>query len=96
MHHGKYGIKLASDAYVMNPLEAYYKNKQVLITGHTGFKGSWLCEWLLELGANVTGASLPPNTTPSLFEQLQLQKRVKHHIVDIRDSDEIITLIEDI
>ena len=63
-----------------------YKNKQVLVTGHTGFKGSWLCEWLLALGAEVHGLALPPPTKPSLFRQLKLAKRIKSHTVgDIRD-----------
>ena len=63
-----------------------YKNKKVLVTGHTGFKGSWLCEWLLALGAEVHGLALPPPTKPSLFNQLRLAKRIKSHTIgDIRD-----------
>ena len=45
----------------------FYKNKRVLITGHTGFKGSWLCQILIGVGASVTGYSLEPPTSPSLF-----------------------------
>jgi len=57
-----------------------------LVTGHTGFKGSWLCEWLLALGAEVHGLALPPPTRPSLFSQLRLAKRIKSHTIgDIRD-----------
>jgi len=63
-----------------------YKGKKVLVTGHTGFKGAWLCEWLLSLGAEVHGLALPPPTKPSLFNQLKLAKRIKSHTVgDIRD-----------
>lgn len=62
-----------------------YHGKRVLVTGHTGFKGSWLCEWLLALGAEVTGLALPPPTKPALFEQLGLAARLKHRIGDIRD-----------
>ena len=62
-----------------------YQGKTVLITGHTGFKGAWLCEWLLMLGARVVGIALPPNTQPALFDQLGLADRVEHHILDIRD-----------
>ena len=63
-----------------------YRNKKVLVTGHTGFKGSWLCEWLLALGAEVHGLALPPPTKPSLFNQLRLARRIKSHIIgDIRD-----------
>lgn len=62
-----------------------YAGKRVLVTGHTGFKGSWLCEWLLSLGAEVTGLALPPPTQPSLFEQLGLASRLRHVNGDIRD-----------
>lgn len=62
-----------------------YRGKRVLVTGHTGFKGSWLCEWLLALGAEVTGLALPPATRPALFEQLGLETRLHHRIGDIRD-----------
>jgi CDP-glucose 4,6-dehydratase len=57
----------------------------VLVTGHTGFKGSWLCEWLLQLGAEVHGIALEPDTNPSLFRQLGLAQRLKHTIADIRN-----------
>lgn len=62
-----------------------YKGKRVLLTGHTGFKGSWMAEWLLSLGAEVTGFALPPPTTPSLFDQLGLAKRLRHIEGDVRD-----------
>ncbi len=62
----------------------FYRNKRVLITGHTGFKGSWLSEWLLLLGAYPIGYSLEPETSPALFEQLNLEKRMGHQIADIR------------
>lgn len=64
-----------------------YRGKTVLVTGHTGFKGAWLSEWLLMLGARVVGVALPPNTQPALFEQLKLADRLEHHILDIRDGD---------
>src|SRR4029079_10004919 len=63
-----------------------YAGKKIFLTGHTGFKGAWLSEWLLALGAQVTGFSLPPNTKPSLFEQLGLRKRLTHIENDIRDA----------
>lgn len=74
-------------------LEASYSGKTVLVTGHTGFKGSWLCEWLLELGARVVGAALEPNTTPSLFEQLKLADRMEHHLLDIRNVEALAELV---
>ena len=68
-----------------------YKNKRVLITGHTGFKGSWLCEWLLALGAEVHGYSLPPPTRPSIFNQLKLAKRIQSHTIgDVRDLPAVV------
>lgn len=70
-----------------------YRNQRVLVTGHTGFKGSWLCEWLLRLGADVTGYALPAPTRPALFEQLSLASRMRHVVGDVRDSDELRQLI---
>ncbi|MEN8724760.1 MAG: CDP-glucose 4,6-dehydratase [Lentimonas sp.] len=66
-----------------------YWGKRVLVTGDTGFKGSWLCEWLLSLGAEVFGIGLEPNTTPSLFEELKLSQRIHHRICDIRDASAV-------
>lgn len=63
-----------------------FAGKKVCVTGHTGFKGSWLCEWLLLLGADVTGLSLEPPTQPALFEQLGLKKRLTHQHGDINDA----------
>ena len=62
-----------------------YRSKRVFVTGHTGFKGSWLTQWLLELGADVTGYALPPPTKPSMFEQIGLQGKIKHIVGDVRD-----------
>ncbi len=64
---------------------SFYKNKKVLITGHTGFKGSWLSEILHYLGAEVTGYGLLPNTTPSLFEICNTNSKLNSIIGDIRD-----------
>lgn len=72
-----------------------YAGKKVFVTGHTGFKGSWLCEWLLSLGAEVTGYSLAPNTKPALFDQLKLKSRLHHIIGDIRDLPKLRRAIQD-
>ncbi|MBK8742593.1 MAG: CDP-glucose 4,6-dehydratase [Betaproteobacteria bacterium] len=62
-----------------------YKGKRVFITGHTGFKGSWLSEWLLMLGAEVTGYSIRVNEGPDHFTDLGLEGRIRHVIGDVRD-----------
>ena len=62
-----------------------FNKKKILITGHTGFKGSWLTLWLLSLGAEICGISLKPNTDPSHFELLKLKKKILHNLVDIKD-----------
>lgn len=64
-----------------------WTGRRVLITGHTGFKGSWLCHWLLRKGADVAGLALAPDTTPALFDQLGLAERMDHAVGDIRDAD---------
>jgi CDP-glucose 4,6-dehydratase len=68
-----------------------YAGERVLVTGHTGFKGSWLCEWLLQLGAEVHGLALEPDTVPSLFRQLGLAQRLNHMVADIRDPEAVAT-----
>lgn len=67
-------------------LRDFYRDKRVLITGDTGFKGSWLAVWLKGLGAEVTGYSLEPPSKPSNFESCSLQNRFEHIHGDIRDK----------
>lgn len=62
-----------------------YKNKKVFVTGHTGFKGSWLTQWLLSLGAEIYGYALSPSTAPSLYNQLEAEKELESTIEDIRN-----------
>jgi CDP-glucose 4,6-dehydratase len=64
-----------------------YAGKRVLITGHTGFKGSWLTKWLLDLGAEVAGYSIGIPTNPSHFTELGLESKIVHLIGDICDYD---------
>lgn len=63
----------------------FFKGKSVLVTGHTGFKGSWLCQVLVNVGAKVTGYSILPNTQPSLFELSGIREKTDSVIGDIRD-----------
>ena len=77
-----------------NPDPDFWRGKKVLLTGHTGFKGSWLSLWLLELGAQVTGVALEPDQSPSLFEQLQLASRLQHQPGDIRDPGLLKQVVE--
>ena len=67
----------------------FYRGKKVFVTGHTGFKGSWMCQVLVEAGAEVTGYSLEAPTDPSLFEMLQLEKRMHSVIGDVRDLEHL-------
>lgn len=66
-----------------------YKGKRVLVTGHTGFKGSWLTLWLNKLGAEVCGYSLEPNTSPSMFEELNIYKYCKNNFGNILDRKKL-------
>lgn len=74
----------------------FWRGKRVLVTGHTGFKGSWLCEMLLARGAQVAGLALAPDTRPSLFDQLDLAGRTDHALGDIRDVDVVRRRVRDL
>lgn len=78
--HGRYGT---------DPLKNFYSGKKVLITGHTGFKGSWLCRLLHDFGADVYGYSLEPPTDPSLFEIIKVDQYVKTKNGDITDYESL-------
>jgi CDP-glucose 4,6-dehydratase len=69
------------------PFDGIYRGTRVLVTGHTGFKGSWLTYWLLNMGAEVTGYALEPETTPALFDTLALGRQMDSRIADIRDLE---------
>ena len=74
----------------------FYKGKNILVTGHTGFKGSWMCCLLLELGAEVTGFALAPPTSPSLFELCGLKDRMNSVIGDVRDLESLQKVFEEV
>ena len=80
---------------IMTLFGSAYNGKRVLVTGHTGFKGAWLCEWLLGLGAEVTGLSLPPPTDPSLFIELGLARRLHHTLGDIQEPEVLRQAVKD-
>lgn len=71
----------------------FWQGKRVLVTGHTGFKGAWLCAWLHRLQAEVCGLALPPDTTPNLFEITRLDHRIKNIFADIREAELLRTAI---
>lgn len=67
----------------------FWAGKHVLLTGHTGFKGSWAAIWLTRMGAEVTGLSLPPDQTPALFTLAGIEKRIASRYVDLRNPDAV-------
>ena len=73
-----------------------YSGKKILVTGHTGFKGSWLCTWLLSLGANVYGISKDIPTNPSMFIELDLEHKMTSYTEDIRNLDSIRHIIGEV
>ena len=75
-------------------LKRFYKNKNILVTGATGFKGAWLAYWLLKMGANVTGLGFSPNKNEKLFYQLSLEKKVKLYLFDIRNLKKLKNIID--
>jgi CDP-glucose 4,6-dehydratase len=81
---------------VMAVFTDFFRGRRVLVTGHTGFKGSWLTLWLHRLGADVSGISLAPITTPNLFSRASIESLCEHYICDIRDSVTIAALVKSI
>jgi CDP-glucose 4,6-dehydratase len=79
---------------MMNAFAEHYRGRRVLVTGHTGFTGTWLCHWLLELGASVIGYSKEPATHPSLFELSKASQHLDHHIGDINDPREFARVLQ--
>ena len=73
----------------------FYKNRKILITGHTGFKGTWMCQVLLELGAEVTGYALQPPTDPSLFSLTGMVEQMQSIEGDVRDLEHLLRVFEE-
>lgn len=73
----------------MSPDPGFWHGKRVLVTGHSGFKGAWLTLWLHRMGASVTGISLPPNTSPSMFELARIEGLCESRFCDIRDATKL-------
>jgi CDP-glucose 4,6-dehydratase len=73
-----------------------YRNKKVLITGHTGFKGSWLAMWLMKLGAQVTGLSMNVPTEPSHYISAHISESLTDYRIDIRDATSLEKLVLEI
>src|SRR6266508_943857 len=74
---------------------AFWKDRRVFVTGHTGFKGSWLSLWLNRLGAQVTGYALDPPTDPSLFVQGTIAPLVRSITADVRDFSRLKSSIDE-
>ncbi|SAI71317.1 CDP-glucose 4%2C6-dehydratase [Bordetella ansorpii] len=79
----------------MSPFGDIYRGRRVLVTGHTGFKGSWLSLWLTRLGAQVTGIALPPDARPALFDELRLSHDMDSRLCDIRDRDALAAIVRE-
>ena len=76
------------------PDSEQWRGRRVLVTGHTGFKGSWLSLWLDSLGAEVAGLSDQVQPAPALFAQADLEQIVDHHIADVRDAEAVHSIVE--
>ena len=75
-------------------MDNFYKGKKILITGNTGFKGSWITQMLLLMGADVTGIALEPVTDPNLYELLNQRQNINEYIADIRDYDRLLRIFK--
>jgi CDP-glucose 4,6-dehydratase len=74
---------------------AFWQSKRVLVTGHTGFKGSWLSLWLQAMGARVRGVALEPPTEPALFRVAHVAEGMEHRLADIRDFNAVQSQVRD-
>lgn len=78
----------------MTKVRSIWQGRRVLVTGHTGFKGAWLCLWLREIGAEVFGYSLPPPTNPSLYELADVGAGITETLDDVRDFERLSSVFQ--
>ena len=81
---------LMKKQFSQNELFSFYNNKKIMITGHTGFKGAWLCRMLINAGAIVTGYSLKPPTEPNLFSMADIENKMISKIPQIKPDTNVI------
>lgn len=77
----------------MPPMDSFWRGRRVLLTGHTGFKGSWLSLWLSHLGARITGVALPPATEPNLYQLAHVDKTLDSYQCDIRVERALVPIV---
>ena len=82
------------EGLVTLPQTRFWKGKRVLVTGHTGFKGSWLALWLARLGADIAGIALAPATEPNLFTLARVDKALDNYLCDIRSRESFISIVQ--
>ena len=76
------------------PNADFWAGKRVLLTGHTGFKGAWLAQWLVSMGAKVTAVALNPNTEPNIFTLAKVSNHLAHHELDICDASKVAAIVQ--
>lgn len=82
------------ETLVRQPESHFWRGKRVLVTGHTGFKGSWLSLWLARLGANIAGIALAPVTEPNLFTLARVDKAIDNYICDVRSRESLVSIVQ--
>jgi len=87
---------VTSNLTIQNLFNGLYRGRNVLVTGHTGFKGSWLCLLLNKLGATVSGYALDPPTTPSLYQEANIDELITSYIGDIRDYEHLFEVLQQV
>lgn len=87
-------VEIKNSILYMEDYKNFFQGKKILITGHSGFKGSWLTQILSQWGSDVVGVSLPPDTTPNLFSVLELESKVKSYFSDIRNYETLKEIVE--